>query len=193
MLVCKEKWVPVSGYEGLYEVSNLGNVRSLPRIVVGRNGVVPGKPIVRTRQKTGYYRVCLCANNTKKFMLVHRLVAEAFIPNTNSYEFVNHKDENRGNNIASNLEWCTAKYNQNYGTAPLKKRLKRIETHGRPIFCIDKDGHIVKEYICITDVWKDGFERRNVNAVLKGRRKTCGGYFWKYKDCEYGREKEIGG
>lgn len=103
----KEIWKDVIGWEGLYQVSNLGNVRTLHY----------KKPYPRklSKSKKGYLRVNLSQNKKYKYYSVHRLVAEAFIPNPNNLPQINHKDENRTNNRVDNLEWCTNKYNCNYG------------------------------------------------------------------------------
>lgn len=114
----EEIWKPIKGYEGLYEVSNLGRVRSLDRCVVYANGQVHihrGK-ILRPGISNGYMQVHLCKCGDMKQPLVHRLVADAFIPNPENLPQVNHKDENPSNNEVSNLEWCTSEYNINYGT-----------------------------------------------------------------------------
>ena len=119
----KEIWRPVVGYEGLYEVSNFGRVRSIDRIVPYKNGGVQFKRRKILSQKTdkdGYKHVTLCVNNKLKTYMVHRLVAIAFIPNPLNLPQVNHKDENRTNNYVGNLEWCDAYYNRNYGTCPSK-------------------------------------------------------------------------
>ena len=104
-----EEWRDIKGYEGLYQVSNLGRVRSKRKILKG------------TPDKDGYLRVALCKNGTRKYFGIHRLVAIAFIYNANNYPCVNHKDENKTNNRVKNLEWCTIAYNNCYGN-----RLKRV-------------------------------------------------------------------
>lgn len=96
-----EEWKPVIGYEGLYEVSNLGRVRNIKT-----NRLVMQSVVV-----SGYKRVTLYKKNNPKSKLVHRLVAEAFLPNPNNLRVVNHKDENKLNNVVTNLEWCTQSYN----------------------------------------------------------------------------------
>lgn len=100
----------IKGYEGLYKVDNFGNVYSLPR------KTTKGGKLKQQINKRNYCRVVLCKNNIAKAFSVHRLVAQAFIPNPQNFPQVNHKDENPRNNCVSNLEWCTAKYNCNYGT-----------------------------------------------------------------------------
>lgn len=101
-----EIWKPVEGFEGLYEISNLGRVKSLSR-----------KKILKPmKDKKGYLQVGLWRDGKRKAFLVHRLVTSAFIPNPEGFEQVNHRDEVKTNNCVSNLEWCDAKYNANYGT-----------------------------------------------------------------------------
>ncbi len=111
-LTMKEIWKPISGYENLYNISNLGNVFSIKS---NRN-------IKPTKNYKGYLMVGLCKNKKRKNCLVHRLVAGAFIDNPNNLPEINHKDENPSNNVVFNLEWCTHKYNMNYNN--LGKRIK---------------------------------------------------------------------
>ena len=112
MIVTKEIWKNVLGYEGLYQVSNLGNIKSF----IGKEKIL--KP---STTNNGYPGVNLTKDKKIKRYSVHRLVAEAFIPNPNNYPCVNHKDENRTNNRADNLEWCTYSYNNTYGSIQKKK------------------------------------------------------------------------
>ena len=99
-----EEWKNVIGYEGLYEVSNIGNVRNVKR-----------NTLLRLSKNQGYIQVWLYKNGIRAGLKVHRLVAEAFLPNPDNLPQVNHKDEDKTNNRVENLEWCTAKYNTNYG------------------------------------------------------------------------------
>lgn len=114
----EETWKSVVGYEGLYEVSNLGNVRSVDRYVHSeyRSHTVKGISIKQHLGKDGYMFVTLSKDGNKKSYKVHRLVAQAYIPNPEDLPQVNHMDEDKCNNVVTNLEWCTAKYNVNYGT-----------------------------------------------------------------------------
>lgn len=120
-----EEWKSIKGYEGLYEVSNLGNVKSLGRKIQLPNGGVYWKPIKILKQNTdkcGYKYVSLTdAIGRLKSKKVHQLVATAFIENANNYNQINHIDEDKTNNCVNNLEWCTIEYNNRYGT-----RCKRI-------------------------------------------------------------------
>lgn len=130
LLSMSEIWMDIKDFEGLYQVSNLGRVRSLDKIILQHKyGASPnlyrrkGKILKQAITKEGYYMVSLFDNNKGKSYLVHRLVATAFILNPNNYRVVNHKDENKLNNNLDNLEWCTDKYNLNYGGA--RERLSK--------------------------------------------------------------------
>lgn len=118
-LTLQEQWIPIRGYENLYEVSSFGNVKSIKR------GILL-KPYTH---KNGYRSVSLWYKNKKKNKLIHRLVAEAFLPNPNNMEEVNHKDENKANNRLDNLEWCSHLYNMNYGH--IKEKLS-VSNKGKP-------------------------------------------------------------
>lgn len=118
--VIMEIWKPIKEYEGLYEVSSFGNVRSIKR------NTTNGKIMKLQKTKTGYYRVGLCKNNKVKCYSVHRLVAQAFIPNLNNLPQVNHKNECKTNNNVENLEWCTMLYNVRYGTGIERQAKARI-------------------------------------------------------------------
>lgn len=101
----EEIWEDIEGYKGEYAISNLGRIKSI------KNNIVM-KPMLATN---GYLVACLWHNGKQKKIVIHRLVAQAFVPNPNNYNEVNHIDENKTNNKADNLEWCTHKYNMNYG------------------------------------------------------------------------------
>ena len=125
-----EEWRPIEGYEGLYEVSNTGQVRSLDRYVKYSNGRIhlhKGKVLSPIKDTDDYLKVNLYCNGKNKKCLVHRLVAEAFISNINNLPEVNHKDEDKSNNRVDNLEWCNRKYNVNYGTAKIRSRDTKIK------------------------------------------------------------------
>ena len=110
----KEIWKDIAGFEGHYQVSNLGHVKSLERIGYGGK-TIPERMLKQNLDGDGYPRIGLHKNGCTKTRHVHRLVAEAFILNPQNYPEVNHKDENKQNNNANNLEWCTTKYNLTYG------------------------------------------------------------------------------
>ena len=169
-----EYWVPVKGYEGLYEVSNWGKVRSLgfysnngrfnkPRIV---------KPVIGN---SGYYQVTLCKNGAKKNFRINRIVANAFIPNSNLYEQVNHKSEEKTLNAVWNLEWCDSKYNCNYG----KRNEKIGRSNSKNVLQFTKDNVLVCRFDSAIKAEKiTGI--KGISAVCRGNRNYAGGFKWRY-------------
>lgn len=149
-------WKPVVGYEGVYEVSNTGLIRRVLQYNFNYPRVL--KPI----DTHGYYKVTLSKNNIKQQRTIHRIVAEAFLPNPDNLEMVNHKDENGHNNNVNNLEWCTRAYNQLYsiGLHPERKQLfaknfknssswtKRGVAHKniQKVAIIDDDNNIIRTF-----------------------------------------------
>lgn len=112
-----EEWRPIKGYEGLYSISSHGRVRSEAKKIPVPNGGIrnhPQKMTALEKMDKGYLRASLCTNASINKVLVHRIVAEAFIPNPSAYEQINHIDGNKANNIVTNLEWCTQEYNQHH-------------------------------------------------------------------------------
>lgn len=136
-----EDWKDIKGYEGYYQISNMGNIRSVDKYVVNnKNGSLAfkkGKPLKPQKQNSGYLYISLSREDKRKNFLIHRLVAEAFIPNPDKLEQVNHKDENKHNNNIENLEWCTQAYNLNYGTA-IERRVSKLIGRKVPQEVIDK-------------------------------------------------------
>lgn len=185
-----EIWKDVDGYEGIYQVSNMGRVRSLDRVFETPHPRNPAyiqrrrkKGIILSQRKckSGYLIVDLKCEGIREARMVHRIVAKAFLPNTNNYECVNHKDENKLNNNASNLEWCTPKYNANYGTAA--KRMGKA--HWKAILKLNRNGDVLCAYDSILEASKDtSITSQRIVGVLKGNRPTAGGYKWKYKEAE---------
>lgn len=195
-----EIWKPVVGYEGLYEVSNLGRVKSLGN-TRGPSRFRGIETIMRQEvSKFGYYRVALRKDKKYKHFYVHRLVAEAFIPNPDNLPYVNHKDESRTNNCVDNLEWCTQRYNVNYANSQKKKaesfkksnvgkchyykglatknRLK-VGSYEKPVHQIDLvTGEIIQTFRCIREAERT-FNTKHISAVVNGRRNKAKGYFWK--------------
>lgn len=148
-----ESWKDIKNYEGFYQVSNYGRIKSLQRNVPTKGGStrISNVRILKAKiNQHGYCTVTLIATGMGRgFFMVHRLVAEAFIPNTNHLPFINHKDENKLNNVVLNLEWCTAKYNTNYGTGierrsksqmcthPNSKRVRQLNLNGEEVAVFD--------------------------------------------------------
>ena len=179
-----EIWKPVYGYEGWYEVSNFGRVRSLDRTIVQRNGVAitaKGQLMWQRKRKDNYFEVKLGKRNNRKAFLVHRLVAIAFIPNPNNFKYVNHIDENRGNNCVWNLEWCTFDYNIHYGTGMKRSAMHRINNPKiwRAIICTETN--II--YPSINEINRQfGYNISCICECCKGKRKTAYGHHWQYVD-----------
>lgn len=166
----KEIFKEIKNYEGLYSVSNLGNVYSIRR-----------NKILKNIEKCGYLCVDLKVNQKAKFKTIHRLVAEAFIENPKNLPCVNHKDEDKHNNRVENLEWCTYKYNNNYGTA-IERRAAKVK---KVIQMLDLYGNVIKEFSSIKDAAEYlGIKKGcNITAAAKGYKNvnTAYGYRWQYK------------
>ena len=181
-----EVWKQISGYEGFYEVSNLGRIRSLERIVEcsdGRKRKLKTRILRQSCAPSGYYMVTLHKNGKQKSGLVHRLVCEAFIPNPLGKGEVNHKDENSKNNNATNLEWVTSKENNTYGTRQERARKAIVEAQGRAVRQLSRDGELVAEYESLSAACNaTGTHVPNIIKCAKGIYKTAGGYIWKYKN-----------
>ena len=184
--MCKEIWVYIKGYKGLYEVSNLGRVRSLSNDRSRKEKIL--KPVTNVK---GYLYVGLCKDGKQKMHYIHRLVAEAFLPNLLGYTQINHKIEGpegkRLNRVIftndgdidprrTTIEWVSCKENINYGTR--NERMAR--TQSKPVLQYTLDGEFVKEWLSAKECGRNGF--KSVSACCRGKRKSCGGYLWKYRD-----------
>lgn len=182
-----EIWKDVVGFEGLYEVSNFGRVRSVEHTtfvqrekdLIPYNHLQKQKILSQRTGKTGYVKVNLYRNTVRsrsmKTALVHRLVAEAFIDNPNNYKHINHKDENKENNCAENLEWCTAKYNLNYGSRKyvLTKKVRQLSL----------DGTLINEFYGVREAErKTGISHSGISNCCnrKPGYETAGGFRWEY-------------
>lgn len=160
----EEIWRDAVGHEGICQVSNLGRVRTLPYKYPWRGSfkINKGKILKPYSVRNNYKQVDI----RDRAFYVHRLVAEAFIPNPNNLPKINHKDENPSNNAANNLEWCTHEYNVRYSIEKVRRRI--IETHGRPVYRIDLKTNKRYDYPYINAVKKDGFSAKTVSAVCAG-------------------------
>jgi len=179
----QEIWKDIVGYEGLYQVSNLGRVKSLERTInhktcYGGLYHVKGRILKSKLEKDGYYRIGLSKNKIKKYYRINRLVAETFIPNPNNYPVVNHKDENKLNNRVDNLEWCSIKYNINYGTG-IARRTKTISIK---INQYDLNDNFIKTWNSINEAVRFYNGNTQICQCCKGKRKYASGYKWKYVD-----------
>lgn len=168
----QEIWKDIKGYEGLYQVSDLGRVK---RVETGR--------ILKGYKITGdYLGVKLCKNNIKSSQKIHRLVAEAFIPNSENKPQVNHIDEDKTNNVVSNLEWMTATENNNHGTRNKRAAKTISKSKSIPIIATNIKTGEFQEFNSTKECARQlGLHTSNITAVLKGRLKRSGGYTFKYK------------
>lgn len=197
MLMPRRKWKDIQGYEGIYQISNLGEIRSFDRVVKYKNRygnelqyLKRGRKLQPIKTKNGYLLVTLSKNNKKERYLVHRLVAQAFVPNPYNLNEVNHIDEKPNNPLWTNLEWVTHKQNMNHGTVKQrisnsskgkkfkKETVKKIsEKHCKRIYCSELDMYFESinegaKYI--------GVHNSSLSKHLKGIYKTCGGYHWNF-------------
>lgn len=176
----QEEWKDIEGFEGLYQISNLGRVKSVDRVVIrGTNS----KPVCERVLKPGggergSYYVILSKEGKPYTRYIHRLVATAFLPNPKNLPVVNHKDENPLNNIVSNLEWCTKSYNNSYNDL----RIRAAVPKRKPILQYTKDGKFIREWSYSKEAAESlGLNWRAINDCCVGRLKTSGGYIWKRK------------
>lgn len=197
----EEIWKDIEGYEK-YQVSNLGNVRSLDYMHTGK------VQLLRLRKrKRGYLCITLCKDGKLKNYLVHRLVAQAFLPNPDNLPQVNHRDENPSNNRANNLEWCDCKYNNNYGShsqkiSESKRGIPRSQETKRkvaealrgiphseerkrkksiPVAQYTEEGELIAIFYGAREASRQtGIYSSSINACCRGKLKTSGGFIWKY-------------
>lgn len=186
----QEIWKDIPGYEGRYQVSNMGQVKSLDRAIPHSDGSIhfrTSQVIKQYKNRLGYMNVGLPRDNTKtKQFLVHRLVALAFIPNPNNLPCVNHKDENKANNSVENLEWCTKDYNNKYGKGAIQrlvnvKKKNRI-ARAKAVVQIDpKTNKVIARYVSANEAGRAvGGYGANINSCCRGIIHTSMGYKWKY-------------
>lgn len=168
-----EIWKGVEGYEELYQVSNLGRIKSLPKKVKARVYYDKQPRIIKPcMTDRGEKKVSLHKDCVGKTYALHRLIAKVFIPNPLNLPEINHKDENPSNNRVDNLEWCTPKYNSNYGT-----HIERIaKSKIKPVYQYTLDGEFVVKLDKPKQIEDGGFIRQCVNNCCLGKTKTHKGY-----------------
>lgn len=184
----EEVWKAIKGYEGLYEVSSYGRVRSLDHLIEQPHPRNPaytlryiqkGKIKNLRHHQAGYWVVDLYKGNLSETKTVHRMVAEAFIPNPDNLPEVNHIDENKENSRVDNLEWCTRKQNVNHGTGCERMGRK----HWTPCIQMTMDGQFVKRWECMQKAADElGLFMTRISACCRGRAKSHGGFRWRYPD-----------
>ena len=178
----EEIFKDIVGFEGIYQISNFGQVRSLEKIVEGKNGckrLLKEKLLKISKNGIGYLYVCLHKDKKQYIKKIHRLVAETFIPNPENKPDVDHINTIRTDNRVKNLRWCTRKENCNN-----KKTLKNYsKAKSKPIIQLAKNGRFVKRYDSATDCQRQtGFNHSHICSCCKGERKTSNGFKWMYED-----------
>lgn len=189
-----EIWKDVVGYEGIYQVSNLGNVKSLDRHYkqLNNNGkecnhFYKGRKLKQHLNNAGYLKVQLSYKYKSIPKRVHRLVAEAFIPNPNNYKCVNHIDGNKLNNNVDNLEWCTYSYNTKHAfknglrKPTWQNKTGKLNPLSFKVSQYDLNGNFIKEWDCLRDIQRElNVFAISVSRCCRGIQKTAGGYKWRY-------------
>lgn len=203
------EWKPIKGYEGKYEVSDTGEVRSVDRIRLANlrhvtETKIKGKMLKQNIKRNGYKTVDLCSDSKPKTTLVHRIVAETFIPNPNGYRFVNHKDSNRENNAVANLEWITSSENRMHGI-----NSGNVTFGKRKVFCVET-GQIFDRPGVAAEWVRTNYPERvngkprvtahNIATCCNGRTPKAYGFTWKYHEGSTtipqgsrGKRPEMGG
>lgn len=176
----QEEWRDIKGFEGLYQVSNMGRVKSQSRKVRANTcgiRLLPEKILRDCKSNSGYKLVVLCKEGKHFNKMVHRLVAESFLPNPQNFAEVNHKDEDKLNNSLDNLEWCDRTYNANYGTGVSRCSKKKC----KPVSMVDVGGRVVCQFGSALEAEREtGVCRKKISSVCLGKRKKAGGYLWRF-------------
>lgn len=186
----KEIWKDIDGYEGLYQISNLGNVKSLTNRSNHKE-----ERILKLNTNSKYYLVNLCKNTKRKTLLIHRLVAKAFIDNPNNLPQINHINGNKLDNRAVNLEWCTCRANIIHSIKnglKVTKKGKENPMYGRKnenanrsvkVSKYDMNDNYIETYSSIREAGiKNNISEFTISNVCNGRGKSAGGYKWRYAD-----------
>lgn len=180
-----EIWKDIKGYEGLYQISNLGRVRSLDHEVLQKHKsggyakrIYQGRIMTPSQNGVGRMQVMLSKNGKHKGLIVHRTVAEYFVPNPHGYNIVNHINANPRDNRAANLEWCTQSHNIQWAYDMGTK----VSAMNRRVAQYDLDGNLIKVWDSITEATMvvPGTYRSTIANVCKGKYKQAGGYKWEY-------------
>lgn len=184
----KEIWKDIKGYEGYYQVSNTGKIKSLKRkVYAGRERMRWQYERILSENKTngnGYKIVTLNKDGKGQNKYVHRLVAETFLKNKNNYKYINHKDENKSNNSVDNLEFCTAQYNSTYNNLHIKNGLKnRNNKYSKKILQLNDNDEIINILPSISEASRQlKVSQQAISDCLRGIQLHSAGYKWKYAD-----------
>lgn len=189
----KEIWRDIDDYIGLYQVSNMGRVKSVERVIWDNRGyykTVPERILKAGKINGGYMQVGLCKEGKTKKYLVHQLVASAFVENPEGYKEINHISEDKTNNKAENLEWCSRSYNVNYGTRNnrmaeklrgMKQSEEQIKKKSRPVLGINKVSGLIVEFNSAREASRQlVINQSSIWECCQGKRKSAGGYTWHY-------------
>jgi hypothetical protein len=174
----KESWKSVVGYEGLYEVSSFGCVKSLKRKYAGE------RMLKQRKASSGYLYVDLYKNGTRKSFRVHKLVANSFVENPLSLPQINHIDGNKQNNNVRNLEWCTARGNIVHAVKHgLKRSTRNHAAISKTVKMYTSDGAYINTYPSTREAERQtGILQQSISKCCLGKRRTAGGYTWRYAD-----------
>ena len=173
-----EEWRDIIGFEGKYQVSSKGRVKSLNYNRTGKERMLKA-----FKDDKGYLFVELSKDSKGKKYRIHRLVAQAFISNPENLPFVNHKDEDKTNNCVENLEFCSNEYNCNYGTRNKRIAESRINNPkiSKPVMSISKESGLIMEYPSVMEAERaTGVNNSHIVRCCKGIYKSAGGYIWQY-------------
>ena len=190
-----EVWKDVKDYEGIFQVSNFGRVKSMSRLITykdGRSYTSKEKLMSPVLNSDGYPCTHFKVSGEGRTVRIHRLVAQAFVDNPYDYDEVNHIDEDKTNNHYCNLEWCTRKENMNHGTLWERvwkhpNQIKAREDSKSPIIAVNIDTEKELRFSSINEADSQGFKRRNIWAVLNGSDKSHKGYVW-FRESEYNEQ-----
>lgn len=172
----KEIWKDIKGFEGLYQISNMGNIKSLGN---GKSNNSKERILKPGKNSNGYLHVILYKDGIKKDYTVHQLVGNAFLSNPQGYKELNHKDEDKTNNNADNLEWCSRSYNCSYNDKA-KKAGKKLR---KPVIAIEKRTGLILEFASSIEAEREtGIAHSSIIKCCKGKMNSAGNFYWMYKN-----------